>query len=159
LRTYVGPFSGTVVDNDDPEAKCRIKVEVPEVLSGTSGWCLPSLPFAGDGCGFAIVPPVGASVLVQWPGGDLSAPPVWSGANFSGGSGVDGAGPRTAILLTPGGHRLELSDDSTAVTITASGGAKITLDGTGLQLDNGQGATISMQGAEVNINNGALTVM
>lgn len=159
MSPYVGLYAGTVVDNNDPDGKCRIKVDVPEVLQGTTGWCLPSLPYAGDSCGFAIVPPVGAGVFVQWPRGDLSAPPVWSGANYSSGSGVSGAGPNTAILLTPNGHRLELSDDNTSITVTCSAGAKITLDQNGIEIDNGQGAKISMQGNKVDINNGALTVM
>ncbi|MDQ6725711.1 MAG: phage baseplate assembly protein V [Actinomycetota bacterium] len=156
--SYVGLFSGVVVDNDDPEHKCRIKVSVPEVLDGPGGWCLPALPYAGDGCGFAVVPPVGASVLVQWPRGDLTGAPVWSGANFSSGAAVAGAGPQTAILLTPGGHRLELSDESGTLTITCSAGPTITLDSGGVTIDNGQGATIAMQGPTVDINNGALKV-
>lgn len=157
--SYVGLFPATVAANDDPEHKCRIKVDVPEVLEGTSGWCLPALPYAGDRCGFAVVPPLGAGVLVQWPRGDLSAPPVWSGANWSGTSAVDGAGPNTVILLTPGGHRLELSDDSQTLTITCSAGPMITLDSSGISVDNGQGATLALQGSQVNINNGALVVM
>ncbi|SEQ80245.1 phage baseplate assembly protein V [Arthrobacter sp. OV608] len=155
---HVGLYTGVVTDNDDPEGKCRIKAEVPEVLSGATGWCTPSLPYAGAGCGFAMVPPVGATVLVQWPRGDLSAPPVWSGATYAAGEGVEGAGPDTVIVLTPGGHRLELSDDQTALTITCSEGPVITLDGNGITIDNGQGATLKMEGTSVNINDGALKV-
>jgi uncharacterized protein involved in type VI secretion and phage assembly len=155
---FVGLFQGTVVDNDDPEHKCRIKVSVPEVLDGAGGWCLPALPYAGDGCGFAVVPPVGAAVMVQWPRGDLTGAPVWSGANYSGGASVEGAGPNTLIVLTPGGHRLELSDDAGALTITCSAGPVITLDDSGVSIDNNQGATIAMQGNQVDINNGALVV-
>jgi hypothetical protein len=157
-QDQVGLFSGAVTDNDDPDGKCRIKVSVPELLDGSTGWCLPAFPYAGDGCGFAMVPPVGASVFVQWPRGDLSAPPVWSGANFSGGSGVSGAGPNTVIVCTPGGHRIELSDDGSAVTVTCSQGAVITLDANGVKIDNGSGATFDMQGSTVDINSGALRV-
>lgn len=156
--SYVGLFQGVVFDNDDPQGKCRLKVQVPQVLEGPSGWCVPSLPFAGDGSGFAAVPPVGASVLVQWPRGDLSEQPVWSGANFSRGSGVNGAGPNTVIILTPGGHRLELSDDGKALTIRCSEGPVIILDSDGVSINNGQGASLVMKGRSVNINNGALEV-
>jgi len=154
-----GLFAGTVTDNDDPEHKCRIKVTVREVLHGAGDWCLPSLPYAGDGCGFAMVPPVGAQVWVQWPRGDLTATPVWYGASFSGGAAIEGAGPNTMVLLTPAGHRLELSDDDDALTITCSAGPVITLDSSGVSIDNGQGSTIAMQGNQVNINNGSLVVM
>jgi len=157
-ENYAGLFTGVVTDNDDPEGKCRLKVEVAEVLSGSTGWCTPSLPYAGDGCGFAMVPPVGTTVLVQWPRGDLSAPPVWSGASYGAGAGVEGAGPDTVIVLTPGGHRLELSDDQSTLTITCSEGAVITLDGNGISIDNGGGATLTMKGSSVDINGGALVV-
>ncbi len=153
-----GLYTGIVTDNADPEAKCRIKADVPEVLSGSTGWCVPSLPYAGDGCGFAMVPPVGATVLVQWPNGDLTAPPVWSGATFGAGEGVEGAGPDTVILQTPGGHRLELSDDKNTLTITCSQGPVITLSGDGIKVENGRGATLAMEGPSVDINNGALKV-
>jgi len=158
-RNTVGLFRGIVTDNEDPDNKCRIKVSVPEVLDESTGWCEPALPYAGDGCGFAVVPPVDAVVFVEWPRGDLSAPPVWTGASFAGGSAVQGAGPNTVILLTPGGHRLELNDDQQALTITSSAGPTITLDSTGVTVDNGQGAKIVMQGSSVDVNDGALRVM
>jgi uncharacterized protein involved in type VI secretion and phage assembly len=125
---------------------------VPEVLSGSTGWCLPALPYAGDGVGLAIVPPVGASVWVEWPAGDLAKPPVWSGAYWTTGNGITGAGPGTILLVTPGGHRIEVSDDDSSITLGASGGAVITLDGNGITLDNGQGATITLQGSAISLN-------
>lgn len=156
---YYGLFAGTVTDNNDPDAKCRVRTQVPEVLTdGDTGWCVPSLPYTGDGAGFAAVPPVGTQVWVQWPGGDLSAPPIWSGGSYSAGGAVQGAGPNTVILLTPGGHRLELDDDGTALTITCSQGPVITLDTSGVSIDNGQGAKIVMQGPKVDVNDGALVV-
>lgn len=154
-----GLFAGLVTDNDDPQHLCRVQVQVPEVLAdGNTGWCLPALPLTGDGSGLAAVPPIGTQVWVQWPGGDLSAPPVWLGGTYSAGSGVPGAGPRTVILLTPGGHRVELDDDGTAVTITCSQGPVITLDSSGVSIDNGQGAKVVMQGPKVDVNDGALVV-
>jgi Na+-translocating ferredoxin:NAD+ oxidoreductase RnfG subunit len=71
---------------------------------------------------------------------------------------VNGAGPGTLILLTPGGHKIELNDDGTAMTLTSAGGPVITLDSNGVSIDNGAGATITMQGATVSVNNDALTV-
>lgn len=156
---YCGLFAGTVTDNNDPDFKCRIQVSVPEVLTnGNTGWCLPALPYTGDGAGLAAVPPIGTQVWVQWPRGDLSAPPIWSGGTYNGGGAVQGAGPNTVILLTPGGHRLELDDDGTALTITCSQGPVITLDSSGVSIDNGQGAKIVMQGPKVDVNDGALVV-
>jgi uncharacterized protein involved in type VI secretion and phage assembly len=156
---YQGLFAGTVTDNNDPDSKCRVKVQVPEVLvDGDTGWCLPALPYTGDGAGLAVVPPVGTQVWVQWPRGDLSAPPVWSGGTYSAGAAVQGAGPGTLIVLTPGGHRVELSDDNQSVTVTCSQGPVVTLDSSGVSIDNGQGAKVTLQGSTVDVNDGALVV-
>jgi hypothetical protein len=157
-RGHLGKFAGIVRDNDDPDRLCRIDVDVPELIDGTTGWCLPASPYAGDGIGLAVVPPIGSMVWVEWPGGDLTSPPVWSGGAWTSGNGVDGAGPKTLILLTPGGHRIELDDDGKTMKFTSAGGPVITLDNNGLTIDNGSGATITMQGPKVSINDDALTV-
>jgi uncharacterized protein involved in type VI secretion and phage assembly len=155
---YLGKFAGTVKDNDDPDGLCRISVSVPSVMAAPTGWCLPALPYAGSKAGLAVVPPVGASVWVEWPNGDLTKPPVWSGAYFTGQNGVPGAGPNTFLLVTPGGHKIEISDDSHAITLTASGGASITISDDGITLDNGQGAKIELSSDTVSINDDGLQV-
>jgi uncharacterized protein involved in type VI secretion and phage assembly len=155
---YLGKFAGVVVDNNDPDGLCRIDVSVPSVLTGSTGWCLPALPYAGSKAGLAVVPPVGASVWVEWPNGDLAKPPIWSGASFTSGSGVPGAGPNTILLVTPGGHKIEISDASHAITLTASGGASITIDDNGITLDNGQGAKVERAGGTVSVNDDSLQV-
>jgi uncharacterized protein involved in type VI secretion and phage assembly len=155
---YLGKFEGVVVDNDDQLGVCRIVVNVPSVLSDSTGWCQPALPYAGDGVGFAVVPPVGATVWVEWPDGDLGKPPIWSGGSWTAGNGVPGAGPNTILLVTPGGHQIEISDDDQTITLTASGGAAITLGPDGILLDNGQGATVELAGSTVSLNGQALKV-
>jgi uncharacterized protein involved in type VI secretion and phage assembly len=156
---YLGKFSGVVLDNNDPDGLCRINVQVPDVLSGSTGWCLPALPYAGDGVGLALVPPVGASVWVEWPGGDLGRPAVWSGAYWSSGNGVPGAGQGTILLVTPGGHKIEVSDDNSAITLTASGGASISLDSNGITLDNGMGAKLTLQNTTISLNGDSFKVL
>jgi uncharacterized protein involved in type VI secretion and phage assembly len=155
---YLGKFAGVVVDNNDPDGLCRIDVKVQSVLAEPTGWCLPALPYAGSGAGLAVVPPVGAAVWVEWPDGDLGKPPIWSGAAVTSGNGVPGAGPNTVLLVTPGGHKIEVSDDSNAITLTASGGASITIGPDGITLDNGQGAKVELSGATVSINDQSLQV-
>ena len=155
---YLGKFPGVVVDNKDPDKRCRIDVNVPAVMAESTGWCLPALPYAGDGVGMAVVPPVGASVWVEWPDGDLGKPPVWSGAWFTPGKGVPGAGPNTFVIVTPGGHRVEISDDSQAITLTASGGASITIGSDGITLDDGQGGTLALSGGTISMNDDSLQV-
>lgn len=155
---YLGKFAGVVVDNDDPDKLCRIDVSVPSVLAGSTGWCLPALAYAGAKSGLAVVPPVGASVWVEWPNGDLAKPPIWSGAWFTAGNGVQGAGPDTILLVTPGGHKVEVSDAGHAITLTASGGASLKIDDNGITLDNGQGAKIELAGGTVSVNGQSLQV-
>ncbi len=155
-----GPFVGTVVDNEDPKNLCRVRVTVPEVLADQeSGWCRPVSPLAGDGIGFAAVPPVGSLVIVQWPGGDVSREPLWTGATWDDGAGVEGAGPETTVLMTPGGHRIELNDTGgdEKVEITAADGSSIVMDSNGMTLTFGS-QTISLTNQSVTINDGALEV-
>jgi uncharacterized protein involved in type VI secretion and phage assembly len=155
---YLGKFEGVVMDNDDPLGLCRIDVSVPSVLADSTGWCQPALPYAGDGVGLAVVPPVGATVWVEWPGGDLGKPPIWSGAAWTSGNGVPGAGPNAILLVTPGGHQISVSDDDQTITLAASGGASITLGPDGIVLDNGQGAKIELASSTVSLNGQGLQV-
>lgn len=158
-RVYGGHI-GTVIDNADPKALSRIRVTVPEVLADQeSGWCRPLTPLAGDGVGFAAVPPVGSLVVVQWPGGDVSREPFWVGATWSDGNGIEGAGPDVVVLLTPGGHRIELrdTDDDEKVEVTAANGSSILMDSNGLTLTFGS-QKIAMTSQSVSINDGALEI-
>lgn len=155
---YLGKFEGVVVDNDDPSGLCRLDVRV-SVLTHPTGWCLPALPYAGKGVGLALVPPIGAKVWIEWPGGDLRRPPIWSGAYWApGDDGVAGAGPGTIRLVTPGGHAIEVSDDDGSITLTSSGGASITIGKDAITLDNGQGATVELSGSSVALNGQSFSV-
>lgn len=151
-----GPVLGTVVENDDQEGRCQIKAEIP-LLEGDTGWCRPVLPSAGDGCGLAIVPEIGASVLILWEHDDLGSQPFWLGTSFTADP-IAGAGPGVAVIRTAGGHELRLSDTDTALTISCSQGPVITLDDRGVTVSTGQGAQLVLKGATVSINNGALEV-
>jgi hypothetical protein len=158
---FYGKYPAVVIDNDDPMMIGRLKVQVPEVLATqTTGWCIPCSPYAGPGVGFSAVPPVGAVVFVEWPAGDVNRIGVWSGAMWTNGDGVPGAGPDVVVVVTPGGHRVELRDTAgnAAVEITAASGAKLTMDDSGISLEF-SGQKIAMTQASVSINDGALTVM
>lgn len=160
MDRFLGRYPGTVVDNDDPLALSRVRAQVPEILGEeTTGWCLPSMPYAGSGAGFAAVPPVGALVHVEWPAGDVTRVPVWSGAAWEKGAGVPGAGPDTVVLLTPGGNRIELTDESggEAVELTAASGALVALDTNGVRVEFGA-MKIAITRSSVSVNDGALEV-
>ena len=76
---FYGKYRGTVTENSDPSMLGRIRAKVQDVLgSNDSGWALPSLPYAGKGVGLFLVPPVGASVWIEFEHGDPDYP-IWSG--------------------------------------------------------------------------------
>ncbi len=160
MERLAGRYIGTVVDNVDPKALCRVRVVVPEALADQeSGWCRAASPYAGAGIGFAAVPPIGSLVFVEWPGGDLTREPIWTGAAWSDGAGVDGAGPETVVLVTPAGNRIELRDSSgeERIELTSASGATVTMDADGLRLAYGS-QSVSLSNASVSVNDGALEV-
>jgi len=157
---FVGKYLGMVVDNDDPKALGRLRVQVPEIFGEeTTGWCLPCSPYAGAGIGLAVTPPTGSLVFVEWPAGDTTRVPIWSGGGWSDGAGVPDAGPDVLLLVTPAGHKIALRDasGSEAVEIEAASGAKVALSADGVAIEFG-GQSISMTRSSISINNGALEV-
>ena len=66
-------YRGTVVSNEDPNARMRVQVQVPQVLDQQAVWALPCTPVGGS-----VVPPVGTMVWVMFEAGDPSRP-VWMG--------------------------------------------------------------------------------
>lgn len=161
MDRFHGKYLGVVVDNQDPKTLSRLKVQVPEVFGEeTAGWFLPCSPYAGSGVGWVAVPPVGSVVFVEWPAGDSTRVGVWSGGMWTEGTNVSGAGPDVVLLVTPGGHQIQLVDTagSEAVVITSSSGASVTMDQSGLTLAFGS-QKIAMTAASVSVNDGALTVM
>jgi type VI secretion system (T6SS) baseplate-like injector VgrG len=156
---FHGKFLGQVVDNSDPKNVSRIRVRVPEVFGDEeTGWCLPCSPYAGPGVGLAAVPPVNSLVFVEWPAGDTTRTPIWSGALWADGDGVSGASSDKLMLLTPGGHSVTLDDSAPSVEIAAASGAKVTLDDNGATVEFG-GQKVALTSSSVSINDGALEVM
>ncbi len=96
MQRYIGKYRGVVVDNADPAQLGRIRASVPAVSPDALGWALPCLPYAGPGVGFFAIPPVGASVWVEFEGGD-PALPIWTGCFWA-----DPAHVPTSAKETPG---------------------------------------------------------
>lgn len=158
---FTGKYAATVVDNQDPRGLARLKVQVPEVFGEeTTGWAIACSAYAGQNAGLAAVPPVGSLVYVEWPAGDTSRVPIWSGGSWADGEGVPGAGPDVLVLVTPAGHKIELKDTSggESITVSASSGAEIVLDSNGVSISFGQ-QKIALTNSSVSINDGALEVM
>jgi len=157
---YFGKYRGTVASNVDPELRARLQAIVPDVL-GTqpTTWAMPAVPYAGPGAGFVALPPVGAAVWIEFEQGDPDFP-IWSGG-WWGSSGelpvsvpVPQPGVNQITLVTPGKHAVTISDvagPTGGVTLRTSSGARITVNDTGIVIDNGQGASITLTGNTVHI--------
>lgn len=156
---FFGKFPGVVVDNDDPKGLSRIKVRVPEVFdTETTGWAQPS-ELSGPGTGLAAVPAVDSLVFVEWPAGDTSRAPIWSGGPRADGDGVPGAGPDAILLVTAAGNKITVDDSSgsEAIAVESASGAKVNLDANGMELTFGS-QRVALTQSGVSINDGALEV-
>jgi uncharacterized protein involved in type VI secretion and phage assembly len=162
---FFGKFRGTVSDIQDPLMVGRIRATVPDVLGDLdSGWAMPCAPFGGSGMGFFALPTVGAGVWIEFEHGDPDYP-IWTGCWF--GSVADMPPELLAplykkvLIKTEGGNSIVIDDTPGVggITLETSGGQKIVLSATGVEITNGQGAKIKMTGPQVSVNDGALEVI
>ncbi len=126
---FYGKYRGTVMNTADPLQQGRIQAMVPAVLGEIpSGWASPCVPYAGPLSGFFSIPPVGASVWIEFEAGDPSMP-IWTGGWWPSGTiPVEPAGGpaqplTTRIWRTETGLTVMLDD--AAQTITLSDGMKL----------------------------------
>jgi uncharacterized protein involved in type VI secretion and phage assembly len=164
---FVGKYRGVVSDNQDPLMIGRIRARVPDVTGqAESGWAMPCAPFGGSSTGFFAVPAVGAGVWIEFEHGDPDYP-IWAGCWW----GVATELPpkllappppsNKVMIRTEGGHSLLLDDTpgTGGITLETSEGAKITVNGSGIDITNGMGATVRLTGPQVSVNEGALDVI
>jgi uncharacterized protein involved in type VI secretion and phage assembly len=159
-QRFFGKYRGTVTDNNDLSKLGRLKARVPAVLEDQeTGWALPCSPYAGDGVGFFFLPPVGASIWVEFEGGDLNHP-IWTGCFWS--SGQVPASPANAQTKTikTDTATITINDapDSSGVTIETTSGLKIKMDSSGIELSNSS-AKVKLTSTSVSVNDGALEVV
>jgi uncharacterized protein involved in type VI secretion and phage assembly len=162
---FFGKYRGTVTDIQDPLMTGRIKAKVPDVMGDQeSGWAMPCAPFGGSGMGFFALPKVGAGVWIEFEHGDPDYP-IWTGCWFGSVSEMPSdllAPPYKKVMIkTEGGHSIILDDTpgKGGITLQTSGGQKIVMNSTGIEIDNGMGGKIKMSGPQVSVNDGALEVI
>ncbi len=155
---YFGKYRGTVASNIDPELRARVQAIVPDVL-GTqpTTWAMPAVPYAGPGAGFVALPPVGAGVWIEFEQGDPDFP-IWTGGWWGSAGELPVPAPQPGVnqitLVTPGRHAVTISDaagPTGGLSLRTSSGASITVNDTGIVIDNGQGASITLTGNTVHI--------
>ncbi len=160
-----GKYRATVINNLDPQGLARLQLLVPDVHGVVPApWAMPCVPFAAEHGGMIAIPPIGASVWVEFERGDEDYP-IWVGGFWPTPMDFAPSVPPTSLafaLQTPGGHRLVVSDapgPAGGITLKTATGAAFAFNEAGVHISNGQGATISMVGPLVSINNGALEVL
>jgi len=164
---FFGKYRGVVTDNLDPLMIGRVRARVPDVMGDRdSGWALPCAAFGGDQMGFFAVPAVGAGVWIEFEHGDPDHP-IWAGCWWGNAAELPPtllAPPppsKKVMLRSEAGHTI-LIDDTPGVggiTLETATGQKIALTATGIEIDDGMGAKITLQGPQVSVNNGALEVL
>ena len=74
---YTVPFMGKVIDNKDPKKLQRVKVEVPNLLTGSPEdlpWCFPAQHslFGMTDTAYSVgVPVIGSYVMIEFQSGDI----------------------------------------------------------------------------------------
>lgn len=151
---FFGVVEAIVAENTgDPAKEGRVKVRFPWFDGDVvTDWCRVAQPYAGNGYGAFWIPEKGDEVLVGFVHGDMRFPIVLGGLY----NGVDKpstsretsrdqklfrtkaghelllddtSGSQRVRITTAGGHRVDLDDQGSAITLQTSGGQKLTLDG------------------------------
>jgi hypothetical protein len=159
-QPYYGKYRGKVENNIDPLQQGRVQISCPAVLGeGQLSWAMPSAPYAGNGVGFFMVPPVGANVWVEFEGGDPNHP-ILGGCFW--GTGEAPAAPALAGIkvIKTDSATITLNDlpGAGGITIETALGLKITMNAGGIEITTGQGSSIKLTGPQISLNNGAMEV-
>jgi len=92
-KRFYGKYRGTVENNIDPLMLGRIMATVGDIAVVPLGWAMPCAPFPMGGTPSLTVPPIGASVWIEFEQGNPDYP-IWSGGYWSEG--------QTPLLKIPG---------------------------------------------------------
>jgi uncharacterized protein involved in type VI secretion and phage assembly len=116
--------------HDDPLAQNRLKIALPlSETSGTGIWVRLASPYATEGAGQTFRPEVGDEVVVAFVEGDPNAVIVLGALHSGQRSTQDTAAEGNLIkaLTTPSGLRLEMNDETGALSVTTPEGQVLSL--------------------------------
>jgi len=164
----------TVVDNDDPDGRGRVRVRLHSI--GVELWAAVLTPSAGSGYGVSCLPRRDEQVVVGFLRPEL---PVVVGALWSGASSAppdaspveeryllqtpggikllldDGGGGRVRIEM-PSGHHLTIDDGGAGTVTVEKGGEKVEMTASGVSITTSgqvevQASQVSVSAALVNV--------
>lgn len=149
---HFGKYRGEVVDNADPDDLGRVKVKVPRLTHDEElGWALPAFPYGGASeQGFFAVPDVGASIWVEFEGGDLSYP-IWSGTWYGDKEIPEGADFNQKVWKTSSGHKIVLDDDGGSIEITDTNENTIRMEQSTITIDAGSATKIIVNAPQIEL--------
>ena len=149
-KKFYGKYRGIITNNQDPQNRGRLKVQVPKVLGKhDSHWALPCLP-----PGSYIIPKEGTGVWVEFEGGNPDKP-IWSGYWLPEGETLKDISPagmkydyETETLKIYSNIIIQLGDSDTFIEYNH--------DTTTLTL-NGENVNINSENFALNTENGSIT--
>lgn len=142
---YYGKYRGRVTDNNDPTNKARVQVTAPSVLGEDNlVWAMPCSPFAGPGVGFVTIPPVGASVWIEFEAGDPRLP-IWAGCFWQEGELTSAQFQPGAFTIKTEYMTLTIDDNSGGVMIMEhNSGTRLELTSTDVKIDSVKAEGVSI---------------
>lgn len=166
-RKYFGKYRGVVTNNIDPMQMGRLMVQVPDIGGlFPQTWAMPCVPVAGIQNGMVALPIIGSGVWIEFEQGDPDYP-IWTGCFWGSSAEI----PALALTVppavpgitfqTPLQNGITINDvpgPTGGLMLKSATGATITVNDTGIYIQNGKGASIVMSGPTVTINNGALVI-
>jgi hypothetical protein len=165
MSQHYGKYRGKVINNIDPLQIGRLQISCPAVLGeSVLAWAMPCSPYAGDGEGLFLLPPIGANLWVEFEAGDRDKP-IWAGGFWNVGRAPALPGLPTTKILKTSAVTLKLDDLPGAGGVTlevlppvVGVPVKIVLNAQGIEISCG-GASVKLDPVRVVLNNGALEVM
>ncbi len=162
-RRFYGKYRGTVVSNQDPCQLGRVQVACPALFGdGRNNWALPCVPYAGNGVGLVLTPPVGANVWIECEAGDPQFP-ILAGCFWGLGEmpGLPAAPVKkvfqtetltVSLLDSPRAGLMEIN------LTTPTGDVGVAASAAGLTISFGS-VNVALGALSVSINDGALEVL
>lgn len=155
MATLQGVYSGSVLDNRDPEGVARVLVRV-QGLPEREGdvWARVATMMAGLNRGTWFIPEVGDEVLVAFERGDMKVPYV-IGALWNAKSRPPAAGNAddAKLIRTRSGMTVRIQDNSNSLVLETPAGQRITLeDGPdSVRIEDSSGNSVKMESSCVTV--------